>query len=77
MINLISRYVDNPVLMYTLIIALFVGIVGAALFLTPRLAAKWDERKSRPENKSFYDGMLTEDPNAAKKDGETVKEEKE
>ena len=77
MINLISRYVDNPILMYTLIIVLIVVIVGAALYLTPRLAAKWDERKARPENKSFYDGMLTEDPNAVKEVGEAVKEEKE
>lgn len=70
MINLISRYVDNPALMYTLIIALFVVIVGAALYLTPRLAAKLDERKNSPENKGFYDGMLTEDPNAVKKEDE-------
>jgi len=77
MIELISRYVDNQILMYSLIIVLFVGIVGVSLYLTPRLAAKWDERKNRPENKSFYDGMLTEDPNATEKDGETVEEDKE
>lgn len=70
MIKLIARYVDSPFLMYGLIIFLIVVVVGAALYLTPRLAAKLDARKDRPENKSFYDGMLTEDPNAVKKEDE-------
>ena len=39
-------------------------IVGAALWLTPRLA-KWLDKKESA-NKSYYDGMLTEDPNAPK-----------
>ena len=64
MIELVKRYVDNPVLVPIIIIALFVAVVGAALWLTPRLAALWDKRDK--ENKSFYDGMLTEDPNADK-----------
>ena len=41
---------------------LFLVIVGAALFLTPRLAA-WLERKEKSAKPGFYDGMLTEDPN--------------
>ncbi len=65
MIELIGRYVENPALLYGIIIALFVVIVGAALILTPRLAAMLDKKKA--ENKSFYDGMLTEDPNAPEK----------
>ena len=68
MIELIKRYVDNPALMYTIIILLFVGIVGVALYITPRLAAFLDKREEK--NKSFYEGMLTEDPNAPKKEVE-------
>jgi len=79
MIDLISRYVEDPALLYTIIILLFVIVVGAALFLTPRLAAILDKKKA--ENKSFYDGMLTEDPNAPKQDEDgaevTVKEKQE
>jgi len=43
-------------------LVVFLVIVGSALWLTPRLA-KWLEKKES-ENKSYYDGMLTHDPNA-------------
>jgi len=72
MIELIGRYVENPALLYTIIIVLFVVVVGAALYLTPRLAAMLDKKKM--ENKGFYDGMLTEDPNASKTDEDEEKE---
>lgn len=42
-------------------LVLFLLIVGGALWLTPRLA-KWLDKKDAA-NKSYYDGMLTEDPN--------------
>lgn len=42
-------------------LALFLVIVGGALYLTPRIA-KWLDKRDR-EHKSYYDGMLTEDPN--------------
>ena len=45
-------------------LVLFLVIVGAALWLTPRLA-KWLDKKESA-HKSYYDGMLTEDPNAPK-----------
>ena len=50
-------------------VVLFLVIVGAALWLTPRLA-KWLDKKEAG-HKSYYDGMLTEDPNAPKEDKET------
>lgn len=49
-------------------VALFLVIVGAALWLTPRLA-KWMDEKAA-SHKGYYDGMLTEDPNAPKEDKE-------
>ena len=49
-------------------VVLFLVIVGAALWLTPRLAKWLDKQESA--NKSYYDGMLTEDPNAPKEETE-------
>lgn len=43
---------------------LFLVIVGGALWLTPRLA-RWLDRQDAA-HKGYYDGMLTEDPNAPK-----------
>ena len=48
---------------------LFLVIVGAALWLTPRLARWLDNQESG--HKSYYDGMLTEDPNVPKGEEET------
>ena len=50
-------------------VVLFLVIVGAALWLTPRLA-KWMDRMDA-EHKGYYDGMLTEDPNAPEEEKET------
>lgn len=49
-------------------VVLFLVIVGGALWLTPRLAKWLDEREAG--HKSYYDGMLTEDPNAPKPEDE-------
>lgn len=53
-----------------ILIFLFIG--GASLWITPRLA-RWLDKKDA-ENKSYYDGMLTEDPNAPKPEKETEKD---
>ena len=55
-------------------LVMFLVIVGGALWITPRLARWMDRRADR--NKSYYDGMLEEDPrqSATKEDrghGET------
>ena len=49
-------------------LALFLVIVGGALWLTPRLA-KWMDEKDA-QHKGYYDEMLTEDPNAPKEEEE-------
>lgn len=49
-------------------VLLFLVIVGGALWLTPRLA-RWLDKKDA-QNKSYYDGMLTEDPNAPKEESD-------
>ena len=54
-------------------VILFLVIGGGSLWLTPLIAAWLD--KNQKKNKSFYDGMLEEDPNAsASEDKEAVKE---
>ena len=49
-------------------LVLFLVIVGGALWLTPRLARWLDKQESG--HKSYYDGMLTEDPSAPKEEKE-------
>lgn len=44
-------------------LALFLIIVGGALWLTPRLARWLDQRADK--NRSYFDGMLEEDPKEA------------
>jgi len=41
-------------------LVLFLVIVGGALWVTPRLAKWLDQREAK--NKSYFDGMLEEDP---------------
>lgn len=65
MISLLRGHVSDAAAPF-LFLVLFLVIVGGALWLTPRLA-KWLDQKDAA-NKSYYDGMLTEDPNAAKDD---------
>ena len=50
-------------------LVLFLVLVGGALWLTPRLARWLDKQESG--HKSYYDGMLTEDPNVPKGEEET------
>ena len=64
MYSLLQRFAGNTAAAPVLFLVLFLVIVGAALFLTPRLAA-WLERKEKETKPGFYDGMLTEDPNKA------------
>ena len=61
MLSLLRGHVSDAMAPLIFVI-LFLVIVGSALWLTPRLA-KWLDKKDS-ENKSYYDGMLTEDPNA-------------
>ncbi len=72
MITLLKGHVSDAAAPFVFV-ALFLVIVGAALWITPRLA-KWLDRKDT-ENKSYYDGMLTEDPNAPKPEEKEKKEE--
>lgn len=65
MLSLLKGHVSDAAAPF-LFVALFLVIVGGALWLTPRLA-KWLDEKDAA-NKSYYDGMLTEDPNPPKLD---------
>lgn len=69
MLSLLKGHVSDAAAPFIFLL-LFLVIVGGALWLTPRLA-KWLDKKDA-ENKSYYDGMLTEDPNAPKDEEETV-----
>lgn len=68
MLSLLKGHVSDAAAPFIFLL-LFLVIVGGALWLTPRLA-KWLDKKDA-ENKSYYDGMLTEDPNAPKNEEET------
>ena len=61
MLSLLKGHVGDAMAPLVFVV-LFLVIVGAALWLTPRLA-KWLDKKES-QHKSYYDGMLTEDPNA-------------
>jgi len=65
MLSLLKGHVSDAAAPFIFVV-LFLVIVGAALWLTPRLA-KWLEKRESA-NKSYYDGMLTEDPNAPKEE---------
>ena len=69
MLSLLRGHVGDA-MAPVIFVVLFLVIVGSALWLTPRLA-KWLDKKES-ENKSYYEGMLTEDPNAPeeKEDGD-------
>lgn len=70
MLSLLKGHVSDAAAPLIFVV-LFLVIVGAALWLTPRLA-KWLDKKDA-QNKSYYDGMLTEDPNAPKEEEEDGK----
>lgn len=65
MLSLLKGHVSDAAAPFIFVV-LFLVIVGAALWLTPRLA-KWLDKKDA-QNKSYYDGMLTEDPNVPKEE---------
>ena len=62
MLSLLRGHVSEAVAPF-IFVALFLVIVGGALWSTPRLAKWLDERAAN--HKGYYDGMLTEDPNAS------------
>ena len=64
MLSLLRDHVSDAAAPFIFVI-LFLVIVGAALWLAPRLA-KWLDKKEAG-HKGYYDGMLTEDPNAQEK----------
>lgn len=68
MLSLLKGHVSDAAAPFIFVV-LFLVIVGAALWLTPRLA-KWLDKKEAG-HKSYYDGMLTEDPNTPKEEKET------
>lgn len=71
MLSLLKGHVSDAAAPFIFVV-LFLVIVGAALWLTPRLAGWLDKKEAA--HKGYYDGMLTEDPNAPKeedKDGKT------
>lgn len=60
MLSLLKNYVGEtaaPVIF----LALFLVIVGGALWITPRLSAWLDKKEA--SSKSYFDGMLEQDPN--------------
>ena len=63
MLSLLRGHVSDAAAPF-IFVALFLVIVGGALWLTPRLA-RWLDKKEAG-HKGYYDGMLTEDPNAPK-----------
>ena len=68
MLSLLKGHVNDAVAPFIFLV-LFLVIVGAALWLTPRLA-KWLDKKEAG-HKGYFDGMLTEDPNAPKEERES------
>ena len=68
MLSLLKGHVNDAVAPLIFLV-LFLVIVGAALWLPPRLA-KWLDKKEAG-HKGYYDGMLTEDPNAPKEERES------
>lgn len=68
MLSLLRGHVSDAAAPFIFVL-LFLVIVGGALWLTPRLA-RWLDKKDA-QNKSYYDGMLTEDPNEPKEEEES------
>lgn len=65
MISLLRGHVSDAAAPFVFVV-IFLMIGGAALWITPRLAAWLDKKAS--QNKGYFDDMLTEDPNAPKQD---------
>lgn len=65
MLSLLKGHVSDAAAPFIFLV-LFLVIVGAALWITPRLARWLDKQEAA--HKGYYDGMLTEDPNASKEE---------
>ena len=61
MLSLLKGYVGEVAAPF-IFLALFLVIVGGALWLTPRVA-RWLEKKDQ-RSPGYFDGMLEEDPSA-------------
>ena len=61
MLSLLKGHVSDAAAPFIFLV-LFLFIVGTALWLTPRLARWLDKQESG--HRGYYDGMLTEAPNA-------------
>ena len=59
LIGILEKYVTEQAAPFVAI-ALFVLVVGASLWLTPRIARWIDSNRSK--EKSFYDGMMEQPP---------------
>lgn len=59
MLSLLKNHVGEAAAPF-IFLALFLVIVGGALWLTPRIAKWLDERSAA--NKGYFDGMLEEEP---------------
>ena len=64
MLSLIKDHVSDAAAPF-IFVGLFLVIVGASLWLTPRLAKWLDERSA--QNRGYFDGMLEEDPDQSRK----------
>ena len=62
---LFEHFAGNDAAAVVIFLALFLVIVGGALFLTPRIA-RWVDRQKQ-KNPGFYDGMLEQDPQTKEK----------
>lgn len=60
MSRLFERFAGSDIAATVLFLALFLIIVGGALFLTPRIA-RWVDRQKR-KHPGFYDGMMEQAP---------------
>jgi hypothetical protein len=66
MLELLKGHVGETAAPF-IFVALFLIIVGASLYLTPRLA-RWLDKKDK-ENPGYFDGMLEEDPKKTAESG--------
>ena len=73
MISMLRGHVSEAAAPFVFVL-IFLLIGGVSLWITPRLA-RWLDKKDK-ENKSYYDGMLTEDPNVSRTEKEEDKDGK-
>lgn len=74
MITELIKRADNDLVTILAIAALFLVVVGGALYLTPRIARWLDNReKTHP---GYFDGMMEQPPEAAEEQKTEETEEK-